>query len=629
MEKKFKDYFKTGIKNNYKTLFKKKRNFMRYYICFFIYILCIPLFILKPVINMATFRLGNQINEDNDIDLSSLTKSCDNPKNYFTALFAGIIKLLIIIGVILVLCVIAGVLAGIGYIIMKFTGQTDYMILLMFASPVLLIILLFIIFVPIMYAEIGYIVDANNDINASNALNLSFNAFKHEGKRIKFLILFVNLTILIGYLAIFGVVTALPILINGYSTVNMGLALLILVIVLIPFSILSPIFILGTISSITSLNDDVVKDTLTDVVSATNVKFHLPKKDIENLTPEEKLAYIFDKADGLKPSIKDLRILDSLDVVDEDGNYISDKDVKVEKEVEKPIEKPVEKQDKKEKKVEKTTEIENEEASKVVENDIIEESENIEETTWSDENTEQKDFDAIKELKDENIKDSIVEEVNSEKVSEDVTDNLEGNKEVESEDFEAMKNGNGEEVTETIKEDLNDEEPVVDEVIEKEPESETIVEENIPTDDVIEEIPQEEIIDEANEEVVEEKEEIVEEIEEKVEDSTEEIVEPKEQETQEETVEEVTDNKEETIEESNNEEVLETKEVIEDTPIEEQKEEKVEDSTEEDVLDEVEDLLNPSEEKQEEEFDMDLFNDKPDEDSEEINLEDFLKKGDE
>ena len=267
MEKSFKNYYLEGLKNSYKTIYKKKRNLFKFYICFFIYILSIPLFILKPVINLGIFRLGNQINDDNDIDITSLTKACDNPKNYFTTLFAGLIKILIIIGIILFWVVIAGVSAGIGLIIMKFTGKNDYSIVLLFATPALLVLLIYLIMIPIVYVEIGYIVNSNNDINASNALNISFNAYKKEGKKARFLIMFVNCFILVSYLAIFGVVAALPIIINGYSSINLGITLLIVVLVLIPYSMLAPLFVLGTISSLTLLNDDVVKyfDLLSDI----------------------------------------------------------------------------------------------------------------------------------------------------------------------------------------------------------------------------------------------------------------------------------------------------------------------------------------------------------------------------
>ena len=81
MEKKFKEYFSTGLKNSYKTLYKRRTNIFKYYVCLFIYILSMPLFLLKPVVNMGVFRLGSQINDDNDIELSSLIKSSDNPKN--------------------------------------------------------------------------------------------------------------------------------------------------------------------------------------------------------------------------------------------------------------------------------------------------------------------------------------------------------------------------------------------------------------------------------------------------------------------------------------------------------------------------------------------------------------------
>ena len=131
-KKKFKNYYLDGIKNSYKSLYKRKTNIFKYYICIFIYILSIPLFILKPVVNMGIFRFGEQINDDNDIDLTTITKSCDNPKNYFTALFACLIKIFIITGIILVLLAIAGVLALIGYIFMIFTKSEEYLFIVLY-----------------------------------------------------------------------------------------------------------------------------------------------------------------------------------------------------------------------------------------------------------------------------------------------------------------------------------------------------------------------------------------------------------------------------------------------------------------------------------------------------------------
>ena len=583
MEKSFKNYYIEGLKNSYKTLYRRKRNLFKFYICFFIYILSIPLFILKPVINLGIFRLGNQINDDNDIDLTSLTKSCDNPKNYFTTLFAGLIKILIILGIIIFWLVIAGVLAGIGLIILRFSGKNDYSIVLLFATPAQLVLLIYLIMIPIMYVEIGYIVNSNNDINASNALNISFNAYKKEGKKERFLIILVNCLILVGYLAIFGVIAALPIIINGYDQINLGITLLIVVLAFIPYSMLAPLFALGTISSITLLNDDVVKDTLTDVVSVTNVKFHLPKKDLEELTTEEKLTYIFDKADDLKPTIKDLRILDSLDIVDGDGNVtnndaIEEKPVAIEKE---PIKEDIT------------------EESKVLENNFIEETVKQEDTevSWSDEPVEEKDEvientnkEVIEEIENENkvedekqddiVSDPIMEEpdqLEEEKI--EVVSEIENNNElVDEEDFNLtddesidIKDIDGKE--ESIDEVEKAEEMVLEETAEEVSEDSPVALEETPKETpVFEEI------------------------------KVEEPIEPEE-------------NKEEnSIDEPI--EVIEEKEI---EPVEENEE----------IVEENNSNIEEEPKNGKEDFDLDLFDENELKEEEDIDLEEFLKKGDE
>lgn len=519
MGKKFKEYYLMGLKNSFKTLYKRKSNIFKYYVCLFIYILAMPLFLLKPVIYMATFRLGSQVNENNDIELASLVKSSDNPKNYFTALFASLIKIFIIIGIILALLLVGGILGLIGYAISIFTGENMILLMLLFASPALLAILIYIILIPLIYAEIGYIVNSNNDINASNALNISFMAYKKQGKKNRFLIIFINCLIKVLYLGIFGVIAALPIILNGYTNETLGLTVLLAILVLIPYLIFAPLFTLSTISSMTLLNDDVVNDTLTSILNATNVKFTLPKKDIEDLTTEEKLTYIFDNAADLKPNIKDLRIIDSLDIVDGDGNIITSKEIKEAKknEKQKNIEKevPIIKKEKEDIQID----VNEKQVDQQIDNDKEEIVERIDEV----EENNSKDFEAIKEASDENITDSIVEDVNSEKVSMDVEDKHEDdNYNEESKDFEAIKDVNGQPIEENIEEEIKNIEP--DETsIEVADNSETIetekVEETINNDEVKEE---NEITDETVEENVEDP--IEENIEEKSKEQSNEIV---------------------------------------------------------------------------------------------------------
>ena len=327
----------------------------------------------------------------------------------------------IIIGIILALLLVGGILGLIGYAISIFTGENMILLMLLFASPALLAILIYIILIPLIYAEIGHIVNSNNDINASNALNISFMAYKKQGKKNRFLIMFINCLIKVIYLGIFGVIAALPIILNGYTNETLGLTVLLAILVLIPYLIFAPLFTLSTISSMTLLNDDVVNDTLTSILNATNVKFTLPKKDIEDLTTEEKLTYIFDNAADLKPNIKDLRIIDSLDIVDGDGNIITSKEIKEAKKNEKQnnIEKevPIIKKEKEDIQIDVNKKQVDQQIESVKE-EIVERIDEVEENN-------SKDFEAIKEASDENITDSIVEDVNSEKVSMDVEDKLE------------------------------------------------------------------------------------------------------------------------------------------------------------------------------------------------------------
>ncbi|MCR5461760.1 MAG: hypothetical protein K6E87_01705 [bacterium] len=581
-KKKFKNYYLDGIKNSYKSLYKRKTNIFKYYICIFIYILSIPLFILKPVVNMGIFRLGEQINDDNDIDLTTITKSCDNPKNYFTALFACLIKIFIITGIILVLLAIAGILALIGYIFMIFTESEGYLFIVLFASPALLAIVIYLLFVPLIYAETGYIVNANNNINASNVINISFNAYKKEGKRIRFGIIALNTLIKVIYLAVAGIGSALPIIIKGTTNNAIGFTIICGIVALIPFIILAPLFTLATISSLTMLNDDVVKDTLTEAIGITNVKFTIPKKDIEELTPEEKLVYLFDNADDLKLNIKNLRILDTLETVDVDGN------------VDNSNEKQIKKEEKEKIVDEKPNIISNEEIEEeniIEEQNDVEEQTNLEEkiNTIENETPKEENFEAIKEASDEIFTDSIIEDVNSEKINDEVTEKLESEPTSdESNEFEAIKETSGDASNDIVEENKTDDETVL-------------------------------IND-----VVDEKEEI-------------EVKQPDKDESAFE--EESTNQEESEIEENNSdvEDVETSKPIIENdniTSIDEETsnlEEKAlesENLEQKEIENEIDDILNNKEEQPEEDFDMDLFKEEEKDDETLKEMEDFLKKGD-
>ena len=614
-KKKFKNYYLEGIKNSYKSLYKRKTNIFKYYICIFIYILSIPLFILKPVVNMGIFRLGEQINDDNDIDLTTITKSCDNPKNYFTALFAGIIKVLIIIGIILVLACIAGVLALIGYIFMIFTGSEEYLFMILFASPALLAIVIYLLFVPLIYAEIGYIVNANNNINASNVINISFNAYKKEGKRIRFGIIVLNTLIKIVYLAIANIGSALPIIIKGSTNNAIGLTIICGIVALIPFIIFAPMFSLATISSITLLNDDVVRDTLTEAIGVTNVKFTIPKKNIEDLTPEEKLVYLFDNADDLKPNMKNLRILDTLETVDVDGNVENNN---------------IEQSIKDENINESINIISNNQVDEVIEDSI----DSIEEVDSKQESPKEQNFEAIKEASDEFFTDSIIEDVNSEKITDEVVEKLESEPTSdESNEFEAIKEVSGDASDDIVEENKTDDETVlINDVVEENNETNDIPqtdEDNVINDD----LTNQEEVNELPEENVEEN---TDSINTSVEDNTikDDIVDQEEiNELVEESIEEKTDD---SVNTSVDEPIIENEDIpsIEDSsdkeesPNDEEKALESDNLEQEEIENEIDDILNHDEELPEEEFDMDLFKEEPKNEEDSKEIEDFLKKGD-
>ena len=587
MEKKFKDYYISGLKNSYNALYRRKTNLFKYYICLFIYILSIPLFILKPVINMAIFKLGEQINENNDIDLTSVVKSSDNPKNYFTVFFAGLIKILIILGIILVLAAIGGLLALIGYAIISFTGKMDYLFILLFASPALLAIVIYLFFIPLIYVETGYIVNSNNDINASNVLNISFNAYKKEGKRMRFGIILVNSLIKLFYLAIVGIGAALLIKMKENNDNIIWFTILIVIVALIPYLIYAPIFTLGTISSLTALNDDVVKDTLTSVVAATNVKFSIPKKDIEDLTVEEKLSYMFDNIDNLKPSIKDLRILDSLCLVGEDENV---SDIKETKEVIVPKEEPIKEQE------------------PIIEDTPIEiEKETVEDTPITEETT---DVEEINDVIEENIEESKDEILEPAEESMQQVETTEDNSIENDETVEEVKEDINEDIEETdvsqeeIKEEITEDkvEDALNEVIEEDNKEESI--------EPIEEVKKEEkgvtvVIDE--EHYPESKDVFTDEVETSKEDVTEEIeVENIESVEEQEPVEQEIEQTEETSEKEPSEEI--------NSDTAEEKEEIKEETIENEESFDLDDLFKEDDSEQEEDI--------------EAQIDDFLKKGD-
>jgi len=633
MERKFRNYYKIGLKNSYNTLYKRKINIFKYYVCLFIYIISIPLFILKPVVNMGIFKLGSQVNEDNDIEVTNLVKSSDNPKNYFTCLFASIMKILIILGVVLGLAFIGGILALIGLAIMKLGSSNNYIAPILFASPAILAILCFIIYVPIRLAEMGYIVNSNNDINASNALNISFISFKKQGKMNKFLIILVNCSIKVLYLAIFGTIAALPIIVKNNNT-NLAITLLLSVLFIIPFIIFAPLFTLSTISSLTMLNDDVVSDTLTDIVKATNVKFNYISKD-GDLTEDEKLEYLFDNAKDYKPTMSDLRLLDSLAVVNEDGKTIDSENKEPKKKKEKAVKEKKIKENKEVKKAEETpidvsniekvetTELEyKEDPSKDIDVDDIESTPTTELTAKEEKallkqkakeekkakkakKQEEKETPSTGVVEEEKPTDEVVEKVEETPVKEEIVEE----KQEEPTEAPSTENNDVEEVLEETTEELIDEPEEV---------KEDVIEESI-------EPLEEEKVDESIEETKEESTEPIEEIKEEpeiVEPIEEPTIENEETKEEKETIEETTDSVEEVtpIEQPTEEKV--------DEPVEEQNE-VVEEKVEEEPITEA--TNDNTEEQADDAFDFDLFGETEEQKNEEEDvlsqMEDFLKKG--
>ena len=560
MNKRFKYYYKDGLRKSRKE-FKKKKNLGKFYA----YLLSsaigrIILFLFMPAFTLSDYKLAKMVDDGENLELSKVYAAMDRPKNFWTCVLIGINTLLIFFGGILVILLPTAILAGIGYIIAYALSnpQLSMILPIAFGVPGALVLFVYLIVFPFYVAPVYYIVSIVDGVNASDALKNSFRAMK-EGKWTTFAIIFVNSLVILIFLAIvagifYGTVMVLPPVLYNARVITNELFIMVRaggVLVTVIFFLLLlrylPVRIVATQVSLMNLFNDLLvryKDSLDGIyikgvkiekTSFKNYKSNLiklfdettgyskyeePKQEsvevIKESTPEEikeeylendnKVEKLADKAHEEEAAKEEAAM--------EETKPLSKKELKAQKKAEKQAEKEALKEQKKEKKSKKKEVPAQEEPVETEEAPVEKEAT---ETTETQEAPVQDNNDEINldEFINENTQSKPTEETETQEEEPDFHQSYDNDEEDGPLFTDEADETPVEETSEAEAEEVQTEEPVQEEEVQSEPADtaeEPMVEETTEAESPVEEtetqeeVPAEEPQEAPQEEVQEETE---------------------------------------------------------------------------------------------------------------------------
>ncbi|MDD7735433.1 MAG: hypothetical protein PT941_01465 [Bacillales bacterium] len=329
MNRGFKTYYKEGRKVA-KRMYKTKGNFIRYYI--FLFSALLGNIFLPSFYQLANVRMAKDLRRSNEINVSKLFKSGDNPKSLYTMILSFFLSLFIFLGGVLVIALVGGLLFLLAGAFNVLLFQKEQLIVyIIFLIPAGIGLIIFMVEFLLSLSPRAYIVDTVNNVGASDVLNKSFTSMK-KGKLTLLMLIFVPA--LIGFV-ISGAVLAVPTLIyiilgiENYIFISLSTILFIAAIIFILIIVPK----LHTTANVGALSffEDVVFDKYNDTfetkgVDIKNIK--IKKFRVDSI--EENLSKLFDETtirEPLKEDKKEKEVFVEKDIIkevsqDELGNLV-------------------------------------------------------------------------------------------------------------------------------------------------------------------------------------------------------------------------------------------------------------------------------------------------------------------
>ena len=304
MNRGFKTYYKEGRKVA-KRMYKTKGNFIRYYI--FLFSAILGGIFLPSFYQLANVRMAKNLRQSNQISVSKLFKSGDNPKSLYTMILSFFLSLFIFLGGVLAISSAGGLLLLLASAI-SFLIFDDFVLIvyIIFLAPVGIGLIIFIVEYFLSLSPRAYIVDTVDNVGASDVLNKSFTSMK-KGKFTLFMLNFVpsliGLAISVGLLSIPTLIYLLLGNIN-YLFIVLSTVLFIVAIILILF-IIPKVHTTINVGAL-SFFEDVVFDKYNDVFETKGVdikNINIKKFRVDSI--EENLAKLFDETKCREPLKED------------------------------------------------------------------------------------------------------------------------------------------------------------------------------------------------------------------------------------------------------------------------------------------------------------------------------------
>ena len=254
-------YYNKDSKIKSKQVFKKKRNYTRYYSYLFSSLLGrIILFIISPIFMVSDFRMAKMVREGGDIIVSKCYEPLDSGKKIGNALLTAILSFLIFLAGVIIIAIPTAMMAALGYLICILIDHVElmYIMVILMGIPGALVLVCFMICYPFYIAPAFYIQESISDAYASSALKNSFKIMRshQKGCWTMFWLAFVPTFYKLLYLSVAGGIVSYIIYYYQTDYMLVALACVIGILFLLVFLAFAPKLTMRTLISITELIDD-------------------------------------------------------------------------------------------------------------------------------------------------------------------------------------------------------------------------------------------------------------------------------------------------------------------------------------------------------------------------------------
>lgn len=301
MNRGFKYYYREGLKDTIKSL-KNRENYLKYLIFLIGRLIALSFIFPYFMLKLSNVKLHKGIKVNGRVGIIDSFKETNNPKCFWNIVLATIIKLLMIISGAILIGILGLILSLTGYLIGEFSFNQELFAIL-FSIPAILALIIYIVVYPLYYSPVDYLAQTDKTIGASDIVSLSFNSMKLTGKITVLLTNIITYLILLIYVSL--IVGLFVIYMNISSDIAKMLLILGMFILILGLFIIIPLFVMAKNLALVSLYEDMVLDKINLNKSVEGIKIR--KFDVKSNNIENELVKMFDETEDEESTIDVLK----------------------------------------------------------------------------------------------------------------------------------------------------------------------------------------------------------------------------------------------------------------------------------------------------------------------------------